>query len=102
VKPSGSTDRRAVIRSGEESVLCSTALLRRGLISADFPKGDMTALDRITTEYIDTEDHLRLSGQYANGPAVVVWLTQLQILVGVENSRRRIRLLAFDTILCYH
>ena len=28
--------RRITIRSGEESVLCSTALLRRGSISADF------------------------------------------------------------------
>jgi len=36
----------------------------------------MTALDRITTEYIDTEDRLRLSGQYADGAAVVIWLTQ--------------------------
>jgi hypothetical protein len=50
----------------------ATALLRRGLISADFPKGDMTALDRITTEYIDTEDRLQLTGQYADGAAVVV------------------------------
>jgi hypothetical protein len=30
-------NRRAAIRSGEESVFCSTALLRRGFISADFP-----------------------------------------------------------------
>jgi hypothetical protein len=29
-------------------------------------------LDRITSEYIDTEDRLRLSGQYAD----VIWLTQ--------------------------
>ena len=34
------------------------------------------SLDRITTEYIDTEDRIRLSGQYAGGPAVVIWLTQ--------------------------
>jgi hypothetical protein len=34
------------------------------------------ALDRTTTEYIDTEDRLRLSGQYADGSAVVIWLTQ--------------------------
>ncbi len=32
-----SLNRRTAIRSGEESVLCSTALLRRGFISADFP-----------------------------------------------------------------
>ena len=31
--------RRISIRSGEESVLCSTALLRRGFISADFSIG---------------------------------------------------------------
>jgi hypothetical protein len=30
--------RRTTIRSGEESVFCSTALLRRGFISADFAK----------------------------------------------------------------
>jgi len=33
-------------------------------------------LDRITTEYIDAEDRLRLSGKYADGAAVVIWLTQ--------------------------
>jgi len=33
-------------------------------------------LDRITTKYIDTEDRLRLSGQYADGAAVVIWLTR--------------------------
>jgi hypothetical protein len=27
------------------------------------------SLDRITTEYLDTEDRLRLSGQYADGAA---------------------------------
>jgi len=32
-------DRRFAIRSGEESVLCSTVLLRRGFISADFRGG---------------------------------------------------------------
>ena len=34
------------------------------------------SLDRITTEYIDAEDRLRLSGQSADGSAVVIWLTQ--------------------------
>ncbi|MCX7180662.1 MAG: hypothetical protein NTX56_18500 [Proteobacteria bacterium] len=33
-------------------------------------------LDRITTEYIDMEDCLRLSGQYAGGSVVVIWLIQ--------------------------
>jgi len=47
--------------------------MRRGLISTDLPKGDVTdSLDRITTEYIDTEDRLRLTGQYADGAAVPV------------------------------
>ncbi len=32
----GSATRRVAIRSGEESVFCSTALLRRGFTSADF------------------------------------------------------------------
>jgi hypothetical protein len=32
----GPDKRRTAIRSGEESVFCSTALLRRGIISADF------------------------------------------------------------------
>ena len=36
----------------------------------------MNALDRITTEYLDTEDRLQLSRQYADGAAVVIWLTQ--------------------------
>ena len=30
------------------------------------------SLDRITTEHIDTDDRLRLTGQYADGAAVVV------------------------------
>jgi hypothetical protein len=34
--PSDRIHRRPAIRSGEESVFCSTALLRRGFISADF------------------------------------------------------------------
>jgi hypothetical protein len=34
----GGLNRRPAIRSGEESVLCSTALLRSCFISADFPK----------------------------------------------------------------
>ena len=33
-------------------------------------------LDRITTKYIDTEDRLRLSGQYADGAAVTQRLIQ--------------------------
>jgi hypothetical protein len=33
---STSSRRRIAIRSGEESVFCSTTLLRRGFISADF------------------------------------------------------------------
>ena len=43
------------------------------------------SLDRITTEYIDAEDRIRLSGQYADGAAVVIWLTRrlIQRLVPV-------------------
>jgi hypothetical protein len=33
-----SLKRRIAIRSGEESVFCSTALLRSGFISADFSR----------------------------------------------------------------
>jgi hypothetical protein len=32
------SNRRPIIRSGEESVFGSTALLRRGFINADFPQ----------------------------------------------------------------
>ncbi|MBK7014993.1 MAG: hypothetical protein IPH39_05295 [Sulfuritalea sp.] len=35
IDPPDGRHRRTAIRSGEESVLCSTALLRRGFISAD-------------------------------------------------------------------
>ena len=40
-------------------------------------------LERITTEYIDSEDRLRLSGEMGNDVPVVIWLTQrlLQRLV---------------------
>ena len=36
-------------------------------------------LDRITTEYIDTEAHARLAGHNAAGSTVVIWLTQYLI-----------------------
>lgn len=36
----------------------------------------MTTLQRITTEYIEREDRIRLSGQLAQGDTVVLWLTQ--------------------------
>lgn len=36
----------------------------------------MTVLHRITTEYIDLEDRVRLSGEAASGAAVSLWLTQ--------------------------
>jgi hypothetical protein len=35
-----------------------------------------TTLDRITTEFVDAEDRIRLSGEVASQGAVVVWLTQ--------------------------
>jgi len=34
------------------------------------------SLQRITTEYIDLEDRIRLSGETENAETVVVWLTQ--------------------------
>lgn len=36
----------------------------------------MTTLHRVTTEYIEAEDRLRLSGEDASGGTVVAWLTQ--------------------------
>lgn len=36
----------------------------------------MNELQRITTEYIDVEDRIRLSGQVENAAPVVIWLTQ--------------------------
>ena len=33
-------------------------------------------LERITTEYIDTEDRIRISGEVGNDLPVVIWLTQ--------------------------
>lgn len=33
-------------------------------------------LQRITTEYIDHEDRLRLAGEDAQGQTTVLWLTQ--------------------------
>ena len=33
-------------------------------------------LQRITTEYIDREDRIRLTGELAAGTVVVLWLTQ--------------------------
>ncbi|WP_435751613.1 hypothetical protein [Thauera sp. AutoDN2] len=36
----------------------------------------MATLQRITTEYIDQEDRIRLTGELAQGDTVVLWLTQ--------------------------
>lgn len=36
----------------------------------------MTSLQRITTEYSDAEDRIRLTGENAQGQAAVLWLTQ--------------------------
>lgn len=36
----------------------------------------MPDLQRITTEYIDVEDRLRITGERASGDVVVLWLTQ--------------------------
>ena len=43
----------------------------------------MPTLERITTEYIDLEDRIRLAGEVGNAAPVVIWLTQrlLQRLV---------------------
>ena len=37
---------------------------------------DMNSLQRITTEYVEREDRIRVSGELADGRAVVLWLTQ--------------------------
>ena len=36
----------------------------------------MAELQRITTEFVDAEDRIRLAGEDAAGEAVVLWLTQ--------------------------
>jgi hypothetical protein len=36
----------------------------------------MTHLQRITTEYVDTEDRIRLSGEAGKNTSIVLWLTQ--------------------------
>jgi hypothetical protein len=36
----------------------------------------MTALQRLTIDYVDTEDRVRLRGALAGGDCVVVWLTR--------------------------
>lgn len=45
----------------------------------------MLTLQKITTEYVEIEDRIRLAGELGNREAVVVWLTQrlLQRLVPV-------------------
>jgi len=36
----------------------------------------MTTLKRITTDYIDVEDRIRVAGEYSAGAPVVIWLTR--------------------------
>lgn len=40
----------------------------------------MLELQRITTEYVDTEDRLRLAGETQDGVRLVLWLTQRLLL----------------------
>lgn len=37
---------------------------------------DMNSLQRFTTEYVEREDRIRVSGELADGRTVVLWLTQ--------------------------
>ena len=36
----------------------------------------MRVLHRLTTDYVEEEDRIRVSGASANGDTVVLWLTQ--------------------------
>ena len=62
-------NRRTAIRSGEESVLCSTALLRRGFISADVqPDGGswqqvsgLTMIQSSTKAASETNSHMSVA-----------------------------------------
>ena len=36
----------------------------------------MNRLERLTTEYVEREDRIRLSGQLTHGDTVVLWLTR--------------------------
>lgn len=45
-------------------------------VARDAVSSDHAALQRITTEYRAQEDRLCLTGERANGDAVVLWLTQ--------------------------
>lgn len=36
----------------------------------------MSALNRLTTKYIDTEDRIKLSGDRTDGQELIIWLTQ--------------------------
>lgn len=40
------------------------------------PEARLPHLQRVTTEYVDTEDRLRLSGELPGGQTQVLWLTQ--------------------------
>lgn len=40
----------------------------------------MSALTRITTEYVTTEDRLRISGERSGAPQLTIWLTQRLLL----------------------
>lgn len=54
----------------------------------------MVTLERITTEYVESEDRIRLSGEAASGAPVVIWLTQrllqrlLPVLLPLLDGRR--------------
>ena len=40
----------------------------------------LTELQRLTTEYVETEDRVRISGELASGETVVMWLSQRLLL----------------------
>lgn len=53
----------------------------------------MPDLQRITTQYIEVEDRLRLTGELAPGEVVVLWLTQrlMHRLIGQITIPRQSR-----------
>jgi hypothetical protein len=65
----------------------------------DFAMPDSPELQRVTTQYVVTEDRLRLSGETAAGQTVVLWLTQRMLNMLVPRLTRWLEQNGGDALL---
>ena len=58
----------------------------------------MIHLQRITTEYVNTEDRIRLSGEVEENTSIVLWLTQRLLAQLITHLFRLIEKQSLDLV----